>query len=939
MHQATTSFFLQQSQFYSPNLHQQQQQQNLPPPPPPPNTPTTQQKRTYVTRACDHCRQRRAVCDNQKPKCSRCQKKKIDCTFLVPQRKRGPIAKTRSDSGLDPNQEQDMNIDLNQNNHNSNTISSNNSNFDSDSSSTNNSSPSTTPLDLINDFGLDTTNTNNNNSNNINSINTTPTIVSDSSPALDIGTELGTDYEEGDDEESSLFHQFIRSPSGSPWPAASDPLESYYPSLASPVNLSYRQSHANDDIFSKPVVDHLVSLFFEHCFQDFDFFSPLAFLRLYVQGAANPCLLDMVCGVSSRFSDHPAVAKIPPYTSGEPYVNRVKAKMPELVSDISLDTMHTLILLTHYEYSVGRHGLAYRIEYLSAVMAPDLQIVHQYHQTPVSSASSSTPSSSVSSPSDFLNDSEAERVAIEIKIRTMTFLLISDLMSSAVSGLTPKFDHSTLRVANPSTNSSWWMERPQEPGSIPFEPVDDFSASILHKVMLPRLATDLNGHIVLFLDLVNSVCSFVRTEYTLEKWKRHMDNEGKNISSSSSSCGSGSGGGTDGRSKSECGPIISSGSSAGSVSLSVSMTRLSSSSTGVVAGVVVEQSETFQQSGSLSVPDHQRHHHSYLGREPSSIDNTFAPLSHTGTPVEYFSPIPATPDVLISSAIPRPVTPPPSVDSRPPAAAATDAETSPQWKSDLSEYTKLDSEVELWKAQLPLEFVPHHVKLSVFKTDNNVLNVGSCYYAMAILLQRPYLVPGVFLTDTSLFESDPNSNSGSSTNENNSKSRGGRQKSRGSRGGRRGRGSSMESTSSSGSSSGPLQQLQTLAEEMEGVVFTDRMTGRGTVVESSSASAVAERTPLDKCTELANRVSKLIDTFTSEQIKYKGHTLSFEVFLAATIYLTNMMTSNDAMVITRSRERLDRCYHFLDALKPYWAAAEDQMALLHGLLSSRDLRQ
>lgn len=51
------------------------------------------------------------------------------------------------------------------------------------------------------------------------------------------------------------------------------------------------------------------------------------------------------------------------------------------------------------------------------------------------------------------------------------------------------------------------------------------------------------------------------------------------------------------------------------------------------------------------------------------------------------------------------------------------------------------------------------------------------------------------------------------------------------------------------------------------------------------------------------------------------------------------MTSKDAMVIARSRERLDKCYNFLDTLKPYWAAAGDQMSLLHGLLSSRDLRE
>ncbi|KAK5799715.1 hypothetical protein F5H01DRAFT_326496 [Linnemannia elongata] len=836
---ATTNFFLHPNQLYfSSNQNQQQQQRNQQQPPPP-TTTTTHHKRTYVTRACDHCRQRRAVCDNQKPKCSRCTKKKIDCTFLVPQRKRGPIAKTKGDSGLEPNQEQ------------------------GDSSSTNNSSPSIISLDIITNLSFDPS-INNDNSGNSN----TPSTVKDNvGLVLEIGHELGKDSEEKEDAGSSLFRQFIRSPSGTPWPATNDPLESYYPSLTSPIDLSYRQPHINDDIFSKPVVDHLVALFFEHCFQEFDFFSPLAFLRLYVQGAANPSLIDMVCGVGSRFSDHPAVAKNPPYTSEEPYVDRVKANMPELVVDASMDTIHILILLTFYEYSVGRHGLAYRIECLSAVIASDLRLF-QYYQKPPTSASGSTPSSSVSSPSDFLHDSEADRVAIEIKIRTSTFLLISDLMSSTVSGLTPKFDHSTLRAANLSSDNSWWMERPQEPGGIPFEPVDDFSASILHKVMLRRPVSDLNGHLVMFMDLVNAVCAFVRTEYTLEKWKRHMHTETKGGSESRISSGSGSN--------------VLPESNADSVSMSVSMSLSSSSAAGAA---VVNQSETLRQIGSISVSKHHRHlqRQYLLNREPSSTATTFAPLSKTVTPVDNYSAIlTTTADVFMPSTNPHPVRPPPSAS---PPRPVPDADTSPQWKSDLSEYTKLDSEVERWKAHLPLEFVPNHVKLSVFKADDKTLNVGSCYYALAILIQQPFLVPGVFLTDTSSFES--NISSSSSTSEGNAKLRGGRQQSRGSRGGgRRGRKGSVERTSSNSSSGGQqLQKQQSpFAEAMEGVIFTDSMSG-GAEMESltTTSAAMVERTPLDKCTELASKISLMIDAFTTEQIKYKGHTLSLQVFLAATM--------------------------------------------------------
>jgi hypothetical protein len=109
----------------------------------------------------------------------------------------------------------------------------------------------------------------------------------------------------------------------------------------------------------------------------------------------------------------------------------------------------------------------------------------------------------------------------------------------------------------------------------------------------------------------------------------------------------------------------------------------------------------------------------------------------------------------------------------------------------------------------------------------------------------------------------------------------------------------MERTNSGGGSSGgPPQHLQTLAEEMEGIVFTDRTTsggrGGGAEVEPSSMSGVAvERTPLDKCTEVANKVSRIIDSFTSEQIKYNGHSLSFQVFLSATMYVLSSFFNFD----------------------------------------------
>ncbi|KAG0213965.1 hypothetical protein BGX33_002568, partial [Mortierella sp. NVP41] len=741
-----------------------------------------------------------------------------------------PVAKERA-PGLDSNQDQeDMAIDINLNTYTDNK---NHHNINDHSNISSNSNSSNTHN--INN-GNNTNNTNNYNSR----------IVVDE-PDRDNDNDQGNETDDGniDDDETTIFRRFIRSPSGTPWPTF-DIKSEHFSTQSSPLDPSppSHQPSADDDIFSKPVVDHLVEIFFEHCFQDFDFFNPLAFLRLYAKGDVNPCLLDIVCGVACRFSDHPAIAKKPAYLSGIPFVDRVRAKMPVLMSVVSIDTMHTLILLANHEYIAGRAQRGYRIEGLIAVMAPNLHLnqrqQQQHQQHPQSSLSSS------SSETQF--ESEAERIAVESKIRTLTFLLMRDLMSSAVSGIAPLFDHSTVHVANPSTDISWWMERPRGAGSTPkIEIVDDFTASILYKILRPRPIRGhiLRSHVLTFRHLVHSVCALVKTELTLEKWKEHHDSSETEGNSSN---------------------------------------IRNNSSTG-------DKSDSCSGSGSGSG----------CGRNDGSTDS-------------------------MSNAVSSP-----SMDTSHSGIAEQD--TAPQWTGDQSEYSKLDSGVELWKAQLPLEFRPSHGKLSLFRTDFNVLNVGSCYYALAILLHRPTLIPGVVLSDTSFANTSAPPEQRARQQHRSSRgrkgiSRGGRAGGGGGTGGIEGGGNA--SRSNSGSRRGGGGGDQHFAEDMEGIIFTDCKEEE----ETDWSMPNVERTPLDICTEAANEMSAMTEQFTDEQIKYRGYMFAFQVFLAGVTHITNMITSKDARVVAYSRERLDRCHHFLREVAPYWASAEDQTAVLHGLVSS-----
>ncbi|KAF9908682.1 hypothetical protein EC991_009610 [Linnemannia zychae] len=665
-----------------------------------------------------------------------------------------------------------------------------------------------------------------------------------------------------EDEESSIFHQFIRSPSEIPWPKAADPMEGYHSNLGDPVGHShqhsFKQPTVHDDIFSKPVVDHLVTLFFEHCFQDFDFFSPLAFLRLYAQGTVHQCLLDMICGLGARFSDHPAVAKNPNYMSGEPYVERVKAKMGQLISDVSMDTLHTFILMNFYEFSTGQHRLGYRIECLAFVMASDLRLSHFYQQAsarPSFTVSSTSSSSPASSPTKMYHESEAERVAAEVKIRTLKFLLISDLYSSSVSGLTPKFNHS---------------------GSVD------------------------SNHSVMFLDLVNSVCTFAKTEYTLNKWKEYMNTERKVTDS-----GSSSGGGCNRPSFSASLSPIPGPSSMSTLSPGPLSNVMSS---GPVSGPVslplppnFDQSETFQQSGSPSVPD--RFHSQYQRHMPPPI--ALAPPFPTHpTAANYPCAIPTysptTPESPVHSAIPHHSTPPPPFPPstiNPSTASTKAADTSSQWRGDQSEYARLDSEFESWKSQLSLDFNPSHGKLSLFKTDKSSRDNFS-------------VKTGSDGRATSRSQGGARGSSTAERQQGEGSSRGGTSR-QGASAGITKDGVSETKFLETSSSVGHQQYRQQLfAEEMEGVVSFSGMKRGGIMQQQQSetmtnATALTiERTPLDKCTELANEVSTMIEAFSDEMIKYRGHAFAFQVFIAATT--------------------------------PYWASVEHQMMVLRALISCRD---
>ncbi|KAF9902877.1 hypothetical protein EC991_004389, partial [Linnemannia zychae] len=219
------------------------------------------------------------------------------------------------------------------------------------------------------------------------------------------------------------------------------------------------------DLFSREVTDHLVGLFFEHSFQDLHFLNPVTFLQGYSNGSANPALLDAICMVAARFSNHPTVLKDPPRISGEPYAERIRAQIGTLIMDNSIDNVHTLALLSFYEYICGNSLTGYRFEGFAGRMAQEL-----------------IPRSKLGIRQFF--PSENARLAYEVNVRTFSYLLLSDCLSAAISGLPPSLGNTWQDLAIPSDEVEWWAEKGQ-PGHATTQ-LDGFTESVLSRIRRPR---------------------------------------------------------------------------------------------------------------------------------------------------------------------------------------------------------------------------------------------------------------------------------------------------------------------------------------------------------------------------------------------------------------------------------------------------------------------
>ncbi|KAG0372481.1 hypothetical protein BGX24_000196 [Mortierella sp. AD032] len=244
---------------------------------------------------------------------------------------------------------------------------------------------------------------------------------------------------------------------------------------------SIRPPEARGDLWRKELTDHLVELFFEHCFQDFDNFDPKEFLKDYAEQKVNPALLNAMCAVAARFSDHPDILQVPPYHSGEPYAEKTREKIMDLIDEATIGNLHALLILSFYEYSAWSGPRGWRFGGLASRMGIELYL-HNQRDIPAS---------------------EAARVKFETKCRTFWNLIHVDIFSAASAGLPSIMDIKLYNIQLPEYRSDWWVEKYQEleaaiigevredsdiqetiqPETIPKDP---FAARILAKLQEPK---------------------------------------------------------------------------------------------------------------------------------------------------------------------------------------------------------------------------------------------------------------------------------------------------------------------------------------------------------------------------------------------------------------------------------------------------------------------
>jgi hypothetical protein len=190
------------------------------------------------------------------------------------------------------------------------------------------------------------------------------------------------------------------------------------------------------------LVLHLVETFFAHLGSNYPFLRPKSFIQRVEEKLVEPILVDAVCGLAARFSDHPLLtsshdAKYPKSEYGHLFAQRAKAAMIETFLHPTVAAVQACLLLAYEGFGANQDSASWMYLGCSIRMAIDLGlqkldgVKHQgqkdprYYRSSNNMAESETP----------LTITAAEKKEVEQeRIDTLWAVFILDRVTSSGTG-------------------------------------------------------------------------------------------------------------------------------------------------------------------------------------------------------------------------------------------------------------------------------------------------------------------------------------------------------------------------------------------------------------------------------------------------------------------------------------------------------------------------
>lgn len=130
--------------------------------------------------------------------------------------------------------------------------------------------------------------------------------------------------------------------------------------------------HKDEIVPQMPILQHLLEIFFDYFSCHFPFYQRDSFLE-HVRAKSVPAvLLNSMCALASRFSQHPRIRGEPIYLCGEVFGDKAKQVIFALLAVPSYDLVASLLILSWYEFGCNRDVGFWMYSGMAIRMAQDL---------------------------------------------------------------------------------------------------------------------------------------------------------------------------------------------------------------------------------------------------------------------------------------------------------------------------------------------------------------------------------------------------------------------------------------------------------------------------------------------------------------------------------------------------------------------------------------